>query len=148
VGALLCNALLPLKEKVMNTHRLLPASILAVTCAVSAFATGAACAQTKDIDEVVSPSGVASTLSLTAAQRSAIYRAASADKSKVSPAQIPTRVGANVPPMIELYTLPDNVLAENPVAKLYQYTMADDQVVLVDPTKMEVIAVIGRKQHE
>lgn len=132
----------------MNTHRLLPAAILAATCAVSAFASDTACAQTKDIEEVVSPSGVAASLSLTTAQQSAIYRAVSVDKSKVSPAQFPTRVGANVPPMIELYTLPDHILAENPVANFYQYTMTDDQVVLVDPTKMQVVAVIGRKQYE
>ena len=45
--------------------------------------------------------------------------------------------------MIELYTLPDDVVADNPVTKLYKYTKVEDQIVLVDPTKMRVMAVIG-----
>jgi hypothetical protein len=45
--------------------------------------------------------------------------------------------------MIELYTLPDEIVADNPVAKLYKFTRVDEQVVLVDPTKMRVVAVIG-----
>jgi hypothetical protein len=45
--------------------------------------------------------------------------------------------------MIDLYALPDEVLADNPVAKLYKFTRVDEQVVLVDPTKMRVVAVIG-----
>jgi len=45
--------------------------------------------------------------------------------------------------MIELYVLPDNILAQNPATKFYKYTMVQDRVVLVDPTNMRVIAVIG-----
>jgi hypothetical protein len=41
--------------------------------------------------------------------------------------------------------LPDDVLAANPAAKFYKYTMVQDQVVLVDPTHMRVIDVIGPK---
>jgi hypothetical protein len=50
--------------------------------------------------------------------------------------------------MIELYMLPDDILANNPVTKLYKFTRVDDQVVLVDPTNMRVIAVIGPKPAE
>jgi hypothetical protein len=50
--------------------------------------------------------------------------------------------------MIELYALPDDILANNPDTKLYKFTRVDDQVVLVDPTKMRVIAVIGPKPKE
>jgi hypothetical protein len=53
-----------------------------------------------------------------------------------------------VPPMIELYALPDDIVANNPEAKLYKFTRVDDQVVLVDPTKMRVIAVIGPKPKD
>jgi hypothetical protein len=45
--------------------------------------------------------------------------------------------------MIELYALPDDILANNPVTKLYKFTKVEDQVILVDPTKMRVMAVIG-----
>jgi hypothetical protein len=50
--------------------------------------------------------------------------------------------------MIELYMLPDDVLAANPVTKLYKYTMVQDQVVIVDPTNMRAIAVIGPKRNQ
>jgi hypothetical protein len=100
-------------------------------------------AQTSDIDEAVNSAGVAPKLELTPAQRSAIYQAVHRDKSEVAPSRFAARIGADVPPMIELYTLPDEVLADNPAAKLYKFTRVDDQIVLVDPTKMRVVAVIG-----
>jgi hypothetical protein len=117
---------------------------IALACAASAlFGSGIAAAQTGDTNEVASPNGIAPKLELTAAQRSAIYQSVHQDKSKVSPKRFPTTVGGAVPPMIELYMLPDEILANNPVTKLYKFTMVDDRVVLVDPTKMRVAAVIG-----
>ena len=101
-------------------------------------------AQTADIDEVVNANGVAPKLELTAAQKSAISQAVHKDKSnKVAPSHFATNVGADVPPMIELYMLPDEILANNPVTKRDKFTRVEDQVVLVDPTKMRVTAVIG-----
>jgi len=80
---------------------------------------------------------------LSPAQRSAIYAEVSKDKSKKSPKDFSPVIGADVPPMIELYTLPDDALAQVPAAKLYKYTMVENKVVVVDPTKMRVIDVIG-----
>jgi hypothetical protein len=80
---------------------------------------------------------------LSPAQRNAIYAEVSKDKSKRSPKDFSPVVGADVPPMIELYTLPDDALADVPAAKLYKYTMVENRVVVVDPTKMRVIDVIG-----
>jgi hypothetical protein len=116
------------------------ALVCAATVLVGADVAGA---QAGDIDEAVSPNGVTSKLQLTAAQRSAIYQAVSQDKSKMAPSRFPTTVGGEVPPMIELYMLPDDILANNPVTKLYKFTRVEDRVVLVDPTNMRVIAVIG-----
>jgi Protein of unknown function (DUF1236) len=96
----------------------------------------------------VSAQGMAPKLELTPAQRSAIYQEVHKDKSKVAPSRFATHVGADVPPMIELYALPDDIVANNPEAKLYKFTRVDDQVVLVDPTKMRVIAVIGPKPKD
>ena len=70
------------------------------------------------------------------------------DRSKVTPDRFATDVGAVVPPMIDLYTLPDYLLANNPATQLFKFTEVDDQVVLVDPTKMRVIAVIDSKAKE
>jgi hypothetical protein len=80
---------------------------------------------------------------LTAAQRRAIYTAVSHDKSKMAKTPFAAAVGASVPPMIELYPLPDQVLAQNRAANFYEYTLVRDKVVLVDPTKMRVVEVIG-----
>ena len=125
--------------------------LLVLACAALALiGTGIerAAAQSNDIDEAVSAHGVTPKLELTPAQRSAIYQEVHKDKSKVAPSRFATHVGAEVPPMIELYALPDDILANNPDTKLYKFTRVDDQVVLVDPTKMRVIAVIGPKPKE
>ena len=119
------------------------AAWMLVGAALASIGIDRASGQTNDIDETVNNGGVAPKLELTAAQRSVIYQAVHRDKSKMAPQRFAVRIGADVPPMIELYTLPDEVLADNPVAKLYKFTRVDDQVVLVDPTKMRVVAVIG-----
>jgi len=82
-------------------------------------------------------------LILTPDQRKSIYEEVSKDKSKVSPQHFSPVVGADVPPMIELYSLPDDALAKVPAAKIYKYTMVENKLVVVDPTKMRVIDVIG-----
>ena len=82
-------------------------------------------------------------LILTPEQRTAIYEQVSKDKSKVAPKDFSPVIGADVPPMIELYALPDEAVAGVPAAKLYKYTMVEGKVVLVDPTKMRVVDVIG-----
>jgi hypothetical protein len=127
--------------KVHRARQIAGWMLICAALASSGFA--GASAQTNDIDETVNGAGVAPKLELTPAQRSMIYQAVHRDKSKVAPSRFAASIGADVPPMIELYTLPDEVLADNPVAKLYKFTRVDDQVVLVDPTKMRVVAVIG-----
>jgi hypothetical protein len=92
--------------------------------------------------------GVSQKLELTAAQRNAIYAAVSKDRSKVSPQRFPAVIGAEVPPMINLYALPDDIVSSNPAAKLYQCTMVDDKVVLVDTTRMRVVDTIGPQQQQ
>jgi hypothetical protein len=82
-------------------------------------------------------------LELTTAERLAIYAAVSQDKRKVAPQPFSTKIGDEVPPMIELYSLPDQTVAENPAAKLYKYTMVENEVVVVDPTRMRIVDRIG-----
>jgi len=81
-------------------------------------------------------------LVLTPEQRRAIYAAATKDKSKTAKTRFPAMIGADVPPMIELYTLPDDAVAGNQTAKFFEYTIVQDKVVLVDPTRMRVVDVI------
>jgi hypothetical protein len=140
----------------MKRHLARPPFTIPIATAAQIFIAGVflagglavAAAQTGGIEEEVSERGVAPKLALTPAQRSAIYQEVHKDQSKVAPSRFAARVGAEVPPMIELYTLPDDILANNPETKLYKFTKVDDQVVLVDPTNMRVIAVIGPKTKE
>jgi Protein of unknown function (DUF1236) len=133
----------------MKTHlfRSLMAIALAAGVPALIFAgVGPANAQTNEATGptgVMNPNGIPEKLELTPAQRSAIYDAVRKDKSKVAPSRFSTAVGAEVPAMIELYMLPDDILAQNPAAKFYKYTVVQDRVVLVDPTNMRIVAVIG-----
>ena len=79
-------------------------------------------------------------LALTATQKRAIYQAVAADKSKAAPHAFPPVVGGDVPPMFELYSLPE--VAGNPAVKFYKYTLVRDTVVVVDPTRMRVVDII------
>jgi len=84
-----------------------------------------------------------SQLQLTTEQKTAIGNAVRASDRKVSTADnVPAMVGASVPPVTELYFLPDNALANAPEAKGLKYTVARNRVVLVDPTTMRVVDVI------
>jgi len=135
----------------LPTHLMVASAVFAFTGVGAGLGTSlgtglgvdSARAQSKGVEDAMTADGVAPALELTPAQRSAIYQEAHRDRSKAAPSRFATNVGADVPPMIELYALPDDVLAENPAAKFYKFTKVDDQVVLVDPTKMRVVAVIG-----
>ena len=61
-----------------------------------------------------------------------------------SPVNFVASVGAPVPPSIELYLLPDGVLAQVPEAKVVKYTTVQNQIVLVDPTTMRIVDVISQ----
>jgi Protein of unknown function (DUF1236) len=85
-----------------------------------------------------------SQLQLTSAQKTAILNAVRRDNGKAaSPVNFVAAVGAPVPPSIELYVLPDLALADVPEAKIMKYTRVQNQVVLVDPTTMRVVDIIG-----
>ena len=112
---------------------------IAVATFAFVLATGAQHIHAQSNDDV----GVSQKLTLTAAQRSAIYAAISKDRSKASPQRFSAVIGAEVPPMINLYALPDDIVAGIPAAKLYECTMVEDKVVLVDPVRMRVVDTIG-----
>ena len=82
-------------------------------------------------------------LQLTAQQRAEIYQAVGKNKPRTPPPpDMPTTVGAQIPPVTELYALPESVTAEVPAAKFYRYTVAQNRVVIVDPTNLKVVDVI------
>jgi hypothetical protein len=130
-------------EAAMKTQRVLFVATVVVGLSWS-VGTQHADAQATDPGNV--PPSLSSSdqkLVLTQAQRRAIYAAAKRGQIKPAQRRFPAEIGAEVPPMIELNPLPDEAVADNPTAKFYEYTMVQDRVVLVDPTKMRVVDVIG-----
>lgn len=94
-------------------------------------------------DGTVPPGVAAPPPTLSAAQRAAIFAAVNKEKSKVTPPlAFNPAIGAKVPPSIALYPMPDSTLAEIPSIRPYQYTVIKDQVVLVDPTTLQVVDII------
>jgi hypothetical protein len=86
-------------------------------------------------------------LRLTPAEKTAILNAVREDKAKPStgtPPDSPVSVGVQLPPSIALKILPDAALRQAPAAKTVQYTMIENQVVLVDPTNMRVVDIINQ----
>ena len=135
----------------MKTHLpfSLPVALAGAALALTLVGADVTYAQTNGASDptgVVNPNGIPQKFELTPTQRSAIYDAVRKDKSKVAPSRFSTAVGAEVPAMIELYMLPDDILAQNPAAKFYKYTVVQDRVVLVDPTNMRIVTVIGPPQ--
>jgi hypothetical protein len=129
-----------LKEDAMGYFRqvLGSALVLAVSAAI-------AWAQQPGAMTGTSSTATTSTeLQLTPQQRTEIYETVS--KQKVSrtppPPNLHVSVGGDLPASMELYDLPANIAAEIPATKLYKYTLVQNQVVIVDPTKMKVVDII------
>jgi Protein of unknown function (DUF1236) len=82
-------------------------------------------------------------LQLSAQQKTAIFQSVTKDKVKTPPpANLSLSVGAQVPASVELYALPANIVSEVPAAKQFKYTVAQNQVVIVDPTNMKIVDII------
>jgi hypothetical protein len=95
-------------------------------------------------DPTVGSTHPAASLELTPAQRNAILEAVRQENKSIKvPAGLTPTVGAQVPPSMELYVLPDRALMEAPAAKGFKYTVVHKRVVLIDPTNMRVVDVIG-----
>lgn len=123
------------------------AQTVAIAFAVLA-GVGIAAAQMSPSSNTMSPSGSTTTkqnrsLQLTAAQKSAIYRAVSAEKPKAqASANFHAAIGQPVPAAVELHALPDAAVAEAPAARPYMFTFARNEVLLVDPTTKNIVEII------
>jgi hypothetical protein len=82
-------------------------------------------------------------LQLSASQKTAIFQSVTEEKVKSPPpANLSLAVGAQVPASVELYALPPNIVSSVPSTKQFKYTVAQNQVVLVDPASMKVVEII------
>ena len=117
----------------------------AIAAILLASSVGVVAAQTTGPIESASPNGsVTQQLALTFEQKSAILKAVGGDKMKTAHVAFSATVGAVVPPSVNLYMLPDAAVNNVAAAKLYQFTIVQGDVVIVDPTKMRVVEVIRK----
>jgi Protein of unknown function (DUF1236) len=85
----------------------------------------------------------AAPIRLTEEQKQAIAEAVRRENKAVEPSvSFVASIGAPVPPVIELYILPDAALAQVPAAKTVKYTVVKNQLLLVDATNMRVVDII------
>src|SRR5918911_1186043 len=116
---------------------LVSALILAATAPVAAQQPG-------PMTGTSSTATTSTELQLTAQQRAEIY--STVTKQKVSrtppPPNLHVTIGGDLPASMELYDLPPDVAGDIPATKLYKYTLVQNQVVIVDPTKMKVVDII------
>jgi hypothetical protein len=112
----------------------------------SMLGSAAALAQAVAPDEAVRPDGaVAQKLTLTAAQKSAIYNAVFQQPGRPHAVGLAANVGAPVPPSAELRDFPDQATAGDPWAALLKYALVENDIVVVDPVMMRVVDVIHGK---
>lgn len=87
-------------------------------------------------------------LELSAAQRQTIFQSVSAtQRNNPAPTGFRVSVGAVVPAGIEIETLPDMLATLIPAAKGYRVAMVEKQVMIVDPTTRQVVAVVTGNQR-
>jgi hypothetical protein len=108
--------------------------------------SAAALAQAVGSDEAVRPDGaVAQKLTLTAAQKSAIYNAVFGQPGRPHALGLAANVGAAVPPSAELRDFPDQATASDPWTAFLKYALVENDIVVVDPVMMRVVDVIHDK---
>jgi len=106
------------------------------------LAPAGALAQTVGPDEALNAGGTPlRQIRLTDAQKAAIYNVVVRQRVHSSTA-IPVAVGAPVSSVVELAYLPDQATYEDSPVMDLKYAMVEGDVVVVDPVRMSVVAVI------
>ena len=102
-----------------------------------------AAAQTAGPDEAIGAhGGITQKLSLTPAQKNAIYNAVMRQKVPTSSRGITAVVGAPVLPSVPLSDLPSSAVMDGTGAGDLKYAMVEGDIVVVDPIRMRVVDVI------
>jgi hypothetical protein len=125
----------------MSTNLRLPAIFIVALI----LGTGAdrACAQSPGLAEAVGPNGVITQpLTLTPAQRSAIYNSVMRQGLPASSREVTATIGAPVPPSAALRDLPDQTAVGDGQDSFLKYAMVEGDVVVIDPIAMRVVDVI------
>ena len=85
----------------------------------------------------------AAELNLTAQQKQTILQSVQTEKGQPAPAGFLPRVGASVPQSMSMRRLPSNVTTQVPLTKDLEYTILDNnEVLLIDPKDRRVAEII------
>jgi hypothetical protein len=122
--------------------RLVAPSVAGMAALLFLLAPAAVFAQTVGPDEAVNVRGnPPRQVRFTDAQKAAIYNAVLQQRVHSS-ATIPAAVGAPVSPVTELAYLPGQATSDDLAVMDLKYAVVEDDVVVVDPVRMNVVAVI------
>ena len=81
-------------------------------------------------------------LNLTAAQRAEIWQRLGSEQDSNAPPGFQPRIGATVPPTMQLKTLPSGVSSQVPQIQSYNYAMLNSQLLIVDPMTKKIVSII------
>jgi hypothetical protein len=133
------HAFAPIEELAVSLKLRVPFLVLFVLLSSVCIAA----AQTAAPDEAIGANGsITQKLSLTPAQKNAIYNAVMRQKVPTSSHGITAVVGAPVLPSVTLSDLPSSAVMDDTVAGVLKYATVEGDVVVVDPIRMRVVDVI------
>jgi hypothetical protein len=81
-------------------------------------------------------------LQLSTAQRTEIWKRLANQPATSAPSGFQPKVGATVPPSLQLKSLPNSVSSQVPQVQSYDYAMVQSQVLIVDPATKKIVSII------
>jgi hypothetical protein len=137
---------MPQAESIRRGDDVMKASVTNSVAGVLLLALSAVAAAQAPPQDPASPPASTQTLNLTPAQRLAIYQSATqTQKNSAAPTGFRVTVGAHVPDSVELKPLSDTLAKVAPQAKDFSVGMIEKQVILVDPSNRQVVAVVTQE---
>ena len=90
----------------------------------------------------IAQDGASDTVTLSAAQRSAVWEDLSKQAINQNAADFDATIGTFVPDIVEIEPIPSDVTANNPSLKPYYFAMIDRKLVIVDPSNKVIADVL------
>jgi len=90
----------------------------------------------------IAQDGASDTVTLSAAQRSAVWKDLSKQAINQNTAGFDAAVGTFVPDIVEIEPIPSDVTANNPSLNPYYFAMVDNKLVIVDPSNRVIADVL------
>lgn len=96
----------------------------------------------------IAQDGASDTVTLSAAQRSAVLDGLSKQAINQNAAGFDATIGTFVPDIVEIQPIPSDVTANNPSLNPYYFAMVDHKLVIVDPSNKVIADVLTTIDHQ